>query len=230
MEPTTTMGTISLALAVPGLGFASPGNPLALQSVLSDETVQAMAPPSDRTLAERAIRGDSEAFAELYRRYERPIFNFILRSVGERALAEELLQETFTRVWRVGSTFDTVNGSFRPWLYKVAHNTLRSELRKRRYAAEHVPLEDLEAEASAARPRDDPAAGLDLSAQAPSVARALDGLAPYFKEVVILRCYQQLTFAEIAEVTGAPEGTLKARFHRAVVALRAQLGVTRKQP
>jgi RNA polymerase sigma-70 factor (ECF subfamily) len=219
------MGTTSLALADPGLGFASPGNPLTLQSILSGETKPAMAPPSDRALAEQAVRGDTEAFAELYRRYERPIFNFILRSVGQRALAEELLQETFTRVWRVGRTFDPVNGSFRPWLYKIALNTLRSELRKKRYAAEHVPLDELEGQGRAPRPTREAPEGLDLAARAPGVARALDRLAPYLRDIVILRCYQQLTFAEIAEATSVPEGTLKVRFHRAVLALRAALQV-----
>lgn len=222
------MGTTSLALAGPGpglvgLGLAGPGSPLTLQSVLSGETGQVMAPPSDRALAEKAVRGDAEAFADLYRRYERPIFNFLLRSCGQRPLAEELLQETFTRVWRVGSTFDPVNGSFRPWLYKIALNTLRSELRKKRYAAEHVPLDELEGQGQALRPTREAPLGLDLAAQAPGVARALEGLAPYLREVVILRCYQQLTFAEIAEASGVPEGTLKVRFHRAILALRAGL-------
>ncbi len=224
MEGLGTTGA-TLALPRPGLSLASSGHVRPVQPVVSGETAQPMDPPSDRTLAARASRGDADAFAELYRRYERPIFNFILRSTGQRALAEELLQETFTRVWRVGGSFDAVNGSFRPWLYRIALNTVRSELRKKRYSAEHVPLEVSEAEASARRSTDDPAARLALSTQAPRVALALEALAPYLKEVVILRCYQQLTFAEIALITGAPEGTLKARFHRAVQALRAELGV-----
>ena len=60
--------------------------------------------------------------------------------------------------------------------------------------------------------------------RARAVARALDTLPGFMKEVVVLRCQQQLSFAEIAQVTGAPEGTLKSRFHRAVVALRSRLG------
>jgi RNA polymerase sigma-70 factor (ECF subfamily) len=222
--------TTALALPRPGLGFLNAGNPLAVQPVLSDETAPDMPPSSDRTLAARAVQGDSEAFAELYRRYERPIFNFILRSTGQRALAEELLQETFTRVWSAGRTFDTARGAFRAWLYTIALNTIRSELRKKRYATEHVPPEDAEAEMSAARSTDDPAARLDLSRQARQVVRALDALPPYLREVVVLRCYQQLKFSEIAEITGAPEGTLKARFHRAVAALRASLGAPGREP
>ncbi len=207
-------------------GFLDAGNRSAVAPVLADDMVLEADPPSDRALAARAVDGDAEAFAELYRRYQRPIFNYILRCTGQRGLAEELLQETFTRVWRAGRTFDAVQGAFRPWIYKIALNTVRSELRKKRHSTQHVPLEGAETETSASRPGEDPAVRLDLSRQARAVVRALDALPPYFKEVVVLRCYQQLKFSEIAEITGAPEGTLKARFHRAVAALRANLGVT----
>jgi hypothetical protein len=107
-------GGTALALLPLSRGFLSCSNALVVEPVLSGETAREMDAPSDRKLAARAIRGDAEAFAELYRRYERPIFNFILRSTGQRAVAEDLLQETFTRVWRVGGTFDTEQGAFRP--------------------------------------------------------------------------------------------------------------------
>ena len=212
-------------LVFPGLesGLADVGNPFAVRPILSGGATQEMDTSSDRALAERAVRGDAEAFGDLYRRYERPIFNFILRCTRQRALAEELLQETFMRVWYAGRTFDAVHGSFRPWLYKIALNALRSELRKVRYAAEHVPIEEMEAKVSGAEGPDDPALRLDLSRQAQAVSQALDALPPFLREVVILRCYQQLKFSEIAEITGAPEGTLRARFHRAVAALREGL-------
>jgi RNA polymerase sigma-70 factor (ECF subfamily) len=212
----------TLALTRAEAGFVEVRNPLPVQPVLSVETGLAMDRPSDRALAERAVRGDAEAFGEIYRRYERPIFNFILRSTRQRALAEELLQETFMRVWYAGRTFDTVHGAFRPWLYKIALNTVRSEMRKVRYAAEHVPVEDTEAQVSGAP--EDPASRLDLSRQARAVSQALHALSPFLREVVILRCYQELKFSEIAEITGAPEGTLRARFHRAIAALRERLG------
>ncbi len=220
---------VALAVDRSGLVLARAGNVFAVRPVVSGETARPMDTPSDRTLAARAVRGDEKAFAELYRRYERPIFNLILRSTGRRAVAEELLQETFTRVWRMGRSFDAVRGEFRPWLYKIAINAVRSELGKKRYAAEHVVLEDAEAEASATRLPDDPAARLDQAARAAHVVRAIEALPIYLKEVVILRCYQQLKFSEIAEIAGVPEGTLKARFHRAVAVLRARLEVGERE-
>jgi RNA polymerase sigma-70 factor (ECF subfamily) len=219
---------VALALPGPESGLEDAGNPFAIRPILSSGAAPDMDTSSDRALAERAVRGDAEAFGELYRRYERPIFNFILRSTRQRALAEELLQETFMRVWYAGRTFDPVHGAFRPWLYKIALNAVRSELRKVRYAAEHVPIEDTEAQASGARSPDDPVSRLDLSRQARAVARALHGLPSFLREVVILRCYQQLKFSEIAEITGAPEGTLRARFHRAIGALRESLDGARR--
>jgi len=70
-------------------------------------------------------------------------------------------------------------------------------------------------------------AHLDEARQASALALALGRLPDFMREVVVLRCSRELTFAEIAEVTGAPEGTLKSRFHRAVAALREALGPER---
>jgi RNA polymerase sigma-70 factor (ECF subfamily) len=180
--------------------------------------------PTDRALLERVAGGDADAFTVLYRRYERPIFSFLLRLAGRRALAEELLQETFTRVWLAADKHDPARGHVRPWLYKIALNTARDEFGRKRYRTPHVSLEaaglDLSDEASGEAQA---AARIDENLQADAVARALEALPDYMREVIVLRCRRELSFAEIAEVTGAPQGTIKSRFHRAVVALRERL-------
>jgi RNA polymerase sigma-70 factor (ECF subfamily) len=179
----------------------------------------------DGALMERIVGGDSDAFAALYRRYERPLFNFLLRVTRRRPLAEDLLQETFTRVWRAARTWDPGRGPARSWLYKVALNAARSELGRKVHRMPHEPLDAGGRElADGASGEGRLAARIDRAHQARAVARALDDLPDYMKEVVVLRCQEQLSFAEIATVTGAPEGTLKSRFHRAVIALRARLG------
>ena len=179
----------------------------------------------DGALMERIVGGDSDAFAALYRRYERPLFNFLLRVTRRRPLAEDLLQETFTRVWRAARTWDPGRGPARSWLYKVALNAARSELGRKVHRMPHEPIDAGGRElADGASGEGHLAARIDQAHQARAVARALDDLPDYMKEVVVLRCQQQLSFAEIAAVTGAPEGTLKSRFHRAVIALRARLG------
>ena len=179
---------------------------------------------ADRTLLERVARGDADAFTVLYRRFERRIFGMLLRLAGgRRALAEEWLQEAFTRVWLGAATHDPSRGEVRPWLYKIALNTARSQMARKGHRTPHVSLDeaglDLPDEGAA-----EIGARLDEARQASAVARALQDLPDFMREVVVLRCSRQLTFAEIAEVTGAPQGTLKSRFHRAVSALREALG------
>jgi RNA polymerase sigma-70 factor, ECF subfamily len=207
--------------------FGPFGNLLAARPVPSCETTMPQAhpaEPADHELLTRSLAGDTEAFAALYRRYARPVFNLLLRTAGERALAEELLQETFTRVWLAGRTFDPTRGPFRPWLFTIALNLMRSELVRQRHKRPHVPLDEQQIDPVASAAAEDWAQRLDLSRQARAVADALGALPDHQREVVVLRCYQQLSFAEIAAVTGAPEGTLKARFHRAVAVLKARLG------
>jgi len=174
---------------------------------------------TDRALLERVAGGDQDAFAVLYRRYERPVFGVLLRMTGQRALAEEWLQEAFTRVWLGAGSHDPSRGEVKPWIYTIALNTARSELARKRHRTPHVSIDesglDLPGEGAG-----EISGRLDEAHRATVVAEALRELPDFMQEVVVLRCSRELTFAEIAEVTGAPEGTLKSRFHRAVAALR----------
>jgi RNA polymerase sigma-70 factor (ECF subfamily) len=180
---------------------------------------------SDRALVERAAGGDTDAFAVLYRRYERPVFSVLLRMAGgRRALAEEWLQEAFTRVWLGAGTHDPLRGEVRPWIFKIALNTARSELARKRHRTPHVSLDESGLDLPDARAGEPGvAARLDEERRGEAVARALGALPDFMREVIVLRCRRELSFAEIAQVTGAPEGTLKSRFHRAVAALREAL-------
>jgi len=189
-------------------------------------SVPAMATLPDRALLERVSGGDADAFATLYRRFERPVFGMLLRLAGgRRAVAEEWLQEAFTRVWLGAATHDPSRGEVRPWIYKIALNTARSELSRKRYRTPHVSLDDAGLDLPDERGGEKRvAARLDEARRAEAVALALQELPDFMREVVVLRCSRELSFAEIAEVTGAPEGTLKSRFHRAVAALREAVG------
>ena len=191
--------------------------------------VPAMPTLSDGALLERVVRGDADAFTVLYRRFERPVFAMLLRLAGgRRAVAEEWLQEAFTRVWLGAATHDPSRGEVRPWVYKIALNTARSEMARKRYRTPHVSIDEagLDVPDGAAGEKG-VAARLDEARQASAFADALGRLPDFMREVVVLRCSRELTFAEIAEVTGAPQGTLKSRFHRAVAALREALGPER---
>jgi len=182
----------------------------------------AAAAASDLELIEGAAGGDTQAFAALYARYSRPVFGVLLRLGGRRALAEDWLQETFVRVWLAASTHDPARGAVRSWIFKIALNVARSELARKRHSATHLPLHELELAEDEA-PETRLAEGLDGEERARALAEALARLPDFMREVVVLRCSRELSFAQIAEVTGAPEGTLKSRFHRAVAALRSAL-------
>ena len=188
--------------------------------------VPAMATLSDSALLERVAGGDTDAFTVLYRRFERPVFAMLLRLAGgRRAVAEDWLQEAFTRVWLGAATHDPLRGEARPWIYKIALNTARSEMARRRHRTPHVSIDEAGMDVPDEGAMEQRAvARVDEERRTDAFALALERLPDFMREVVVLRCSRELTFAEIAEVTGAPEGTLKSRFHRAVAALREALG------
>jgi RNA polymerase sigma-70 factor (ECF subfamily) len=179
----------------------------------------------DEVLIERVARHDADAFTVLYRRYERPVFAVLLRLGGQRALAEEWLQEAFTRVWLAAGGHDAARGRVKPWIYAIALNTARSDLARKRHRMPHVSLDkagiDLP-DANGSEPS--LSARLDDEKHASALASALVELPDYMREVVVLRCSRELSFAEIAALTGTPQGTLKSRFHRAMLTLRVRLG------
>ena len=174
---------------------------------------------SDQALAAEVAQGNAAALRSLYGRYGGQAFNFVLRMTGDRGLAEDLVQETFTRVWTMARTYDPTRGRFKGWLFTIALNLTRSELGKKRYGVKHLDADETEVVSEAAGPEEE----LARAETEQRVARALRGLPPYLREVVIMKVYHQLKFREIAEMTRTPEGTLKARFHRAVAELRLRL-------
>ncbi len=179
---------------------------------------------ADETLIKRVCERDADAFRVLYARYELRVYNFVLRCTGDRALAEDLLQETFWRVWQAARTFDPARGVFRSWLYRVALNATRSELALNRYSREvRDGVAHEKSDRAAQSAPDSPQSRIERREMEALIAAALTQLSPGLREVVALRCVEGMKFSEIAAVTGAPAGTLKTRFHRAVAELRRRL-------
>lgn len=176
---------------------------------------------SDEALAAEMARGEAAALRALYDRYEAPVYRFLLRMAGDREAASDLMQETFTRVWTMARMFDPRRGTFKGWLFTIALNVTRNERTKKRYRVLHVGEESAE---RAAPGEERPDALLARAETRRRVAAAMAGLPPLLREVVVMKVHQQLKFSEIAEITRTPEGTLKARFHRAVQELKERLG------
>ena len=176
---------------------------------------------SDSILVEESRRGSRRAFRELYERYEHPLFNFIRRYTGSIELAQDLLQETFIRVWYSAHSFDTRKGNFKGWVYKIALNITRNEMNRKQYSCH---FQDVDRVAhKMVDPDDNPHNIIEKSDASRTIEKALNDLQPILKEIVIMKNFQQLKFREISEITEIPEGTLKARYHRAVKELKKQL-------
>ena len=174
-----------------------------------------------KSVAER----DTNSFQILYDRYHLYIFNYILRYTGSREIAEDLLQETFTRIWFAAHTFDQKRGNFKAWLFKIALNITRNEMSKKRYDYFYCDISDINDSHEELYHSEKilPDKQLENTELRDEIFKILGKLKPNLREIVILKHYQQLKFREIAQITGTPEGTLKARFHRAIAQLKLHL-------
>jgi RNA polymerase sigma-70 factor (ECF subfamily) len=170
----------------------------------------------ERALAERA-GGDPDAFAVLYRRYVERIHAYAYWRSRSREVAEEVTAATFEQAWRAMPTFRWRGGGFAPWLYRIASTELAGWYRK----AQRV--DRLHARAAHERPRDDdvvPATDDRLDAVLVALAR----LRPRYQEVITLRYLGGMPPDQAAEVMGCSKATLAVTLHRALGALRKEVG------
>lgn len=184
---------------------------------------------SDLELLGRFHTGDHAAFAALLARYQRPVFNFILRSLSERQVAEDLTQEVFLRVIQGAGGFQS-QAKFSTWLFTIARNACVDHGRRMKHR-KHASLEATATDSEAAPrlvdrlPHSQP--GTDRSAAAPRIreriSRALEHLPQEQREVFLLRQVDDLPFAEIAVICGIPENTVKSRMRYALERLQAAL-------
>jgi RNA polymerase sigma-70 factor (ECF subfamily) len=166
--------------------------------------------------------GVEVAFSKLYDRYSRTVFGVGLRNLGDRSLAEELVQEVFLKVWRSSGTFDPSRGSFSTWLYRVTRSVAVDLYRKRARRVRPVP----DGELHIATTRDSCAAPqevVDESWLSWRVSRALEMLDAPHREVIELAHFSGLSQREISERTGVPLGTVKTRTASAYKSLRKDL-------
>jgi RNA polymerase sigma-70 factor (ECF subfamily) len=186
----------------------------------------------DHELLVRFTSGDSRAFGELVRRYQGPMYNFLLRSVREPEAASDLLQELFARVVERGHEFNN-SSKFSTWLYAIARNLCIDHHRRmshRRHASLDAPR-DAGADGAGASPWVERIAGdqpdLDSSATSTSlrqrIAAAVEALPVEQREVFLMRELQQMPFAEIALVIGVSENTAKSRMRYALERLQEAL-------
>src|SRR5262245_29257348 len=176
---------------------------------------------TDEELVADIREGDLRAFDELYRRYERRLFGYLLRTVHDRALAEDLFQEVLITVLR-DDAVDLRPGRFAGWLFTVARNRCLDHLRA--HERHREKLRDL-----ATTPRSPAPSPEELSEVGEDLARlraALAMLSDAHQDALMLKQVGRLTYREIADLQSVPEGTAKSRLHFAIRAVRRFLGGT----
>jgi len=183
---------------------------------------------SDEELLDRFRRGVGEAFGVLLRRYQRELYGYLRRYLGDDALAEDVFQNTFLQVYLKSNQFEA-GRAVRPWLYAVATNQAIDALRRqgRHQAVSLEQARDAPGDGDAANlvqalqcrqpgPTEVAAGAEDREQVRARVERLPDNL----RQVLLLAYYQGLKYREIADILGIPVGTVKSRLHAALVKLQ----------
>ena len=182
--------------------------------------------PTDLSLLQRIAARDTAALAELYDRHSRLLFGLILRIVRDRGEAEEILQDTFLRVWTRAERYDPQIGGPLPWIVRVARNCAIDRLRARRVRATVVaPAIDFAAVETAA-----PATGIQTPETAVLTAErrrgltdALAGLPAEQRRLIEAAFFEGYTHSELAQRFGLPLGTVKTRIRVGMIVMRQRL-------
>jgi RNA polymerase sigma-70 factor, ECF subfamily len=182
-----------------------------------------LAGPEDRALIERLKRRDPQALAELYDRYGRMAYSLVLRVVRDKAIAEDLTQETFLRVWNRIHSIDSDKGAIGPWLLAIARNRAIDYLRSSAGRDRNVAVELDETDHASIFGEME--AGILLSDQVRRVKAAMEKLAPNHRIVVELAYFEGLSQSEMSAKMGQPLGTIKTWVRTALQSLRDELGV-----
>jgi RNA polymerase sigma-70 factor, ECF subfamily len=177
---------------------------------------------ADEDVMQLVRRGDARAFEVIYERHSAAAFSLAYRMMGTRAGAEDVTQEAFLSMWRSGARYDRARGSVRTWVLGIVHHRAIDALRRatvhdRRRAGDEGIEERLEA-----RERTD--VEVARRAEAGAVRGALATLPPDQVQVLELAYFGGFTHTEIADLLGAPVGTVKGRMRLGLKKMRAQLG------
>jgi RNA polymerase sigma-70 factor (ECF subfamily) len=182
-----------------------------------------VAPPTDEQLLLAYRDGDRKSFTELMGRYQRELFHFLIRFLGDRAAAEDIFQETFLQIHQSVRDFDPQR-RFRPWLFTIAANKARDLMRSNA----RRPTSPLQASITSGQ--DEGAEFIDLmtsSVELPDqpmeqrelqekVRLAIEGMPDNLREILLLSYFHQFPYKQIGTILDIPLGTVKSRLHAAV--------------
>ena len=178
---------------------------------------------ADCDLVAQAVAGREAGFEELMRRYQRPIAAYVYRMVGDYEAALDLTQEVFIKVYNSLARYRS-EYKFSTWIYKIAHNAaidhLRRHTTREQSLVEEIGGEPRELIATYSKPN--PEQESEKEERRAEIERVVLELPAAYRELVVLRHSHDLSYDEIADVTGLPLGTVKNRLFRAREAMRQQ--------
>ena len=173
---------------------------------------------SDEQLMLRVGQGDRGAFDEIVRRYTRKMINLAYQITSDRDLAEDIAQETFLRAYKSAARYTEI-ARFSTWLYTIAINLCRNELRRRKFKP--YSLEEMAEREDEGKMRIDiadethmPDTDLERREITAHVRRAISMVPSKFRVALVLRDIQGLSYEEVVGILGLPEGTVKSRINR----------------
>ena len=168
---------------------------------------------TDNAIMLKVKSGDLDKMALLFQRYHRPLYGFLYHMTNQREVSEDMVQNIFYRMLRSRHTF-TGNGEFRTWMYHLARNVLKDHWKK---AGVPRSVTDWEDRVTDAVPVDEQ---LEKKMELEMLQKRISSLSPESREVLILSRYQDLKYAEIAEVLDLSVAAVKVRIHRAINQLK----------
>ena len=185
----------------------------------------------DDVLLRRSAKGDQDAFAVLYRRYQAPLYRFALRMTGHSWAAEEVVQEVFMTVIREPKKFDPSRGTLGGFLYGVARNRVMKHLER---TPKDLPLaektDDGFSPETLASKELTPVEWAELRERRAQVWAAVLDLPVEFREAIVLCELEEMSYEEAAGALECPIGTIRSRLHRGRALLLAKLEMLREVP
>lgn len=181
--------------------------------------------PTDEELIARFQDNDAYAFDLLVKRYKDPLLNFVFRFIGDIIESEDVVQETFYRVYKNKHYYKEV-AKFSTWIYTIAGNLAKTELRRRKRRKVFSIHKETSAEKEIDLPdlKSDPEKDVNTVVTEKIIHKAINSLPSKFREVIILRDIQEFSYDEISGIISVPLGTVKSRVNRARLKLQEDLG------
>ena len=184
----------------------------------------------DDVLLRRSAKGDEDAFAEIYRRYQASLYRFALRMTGSPWAAEEVVQDIFMTLVREPKKYDPQRGALGAFLYGIARNRVLKQLER---APRELSLENAENSTKTQVYATDPmtpAHWAELRERREHVRSAVLELPVEFREAIVLCELEEMSYEEAARTLECPVGTIRSRLHRGRALLLAKLEMLREVP